>query len=105
MDALPLLKDDDDNEEEEEGEDEEMPSKSKTKCALLVLTLTDEQAALVAPESTQLLHRQLRKRYYAQVLNFMRMVEGAMFVFFSSFLFSSLLSLSPSRLSFGEKSC
>ena len=73
--------------------------------APLVLTLTDEQAALVAPESNQLLHLQLRKRYYAQVLNFERMVEGAMCVFFSSFLFSSLLSLSPSLLSFGKKRC
>ena len=58
--------------------------------APLVLTLTDEQAALAVPESNQLLHLQLRKWYYAQVLNFMRMVEGAMCVFFT--FFSSLLS-------------
>ena len=64
--------------------------------ALLVLTLTDEQAALVAPESNQLLHLQLRKRYYAEAVNFMRMVEGAKWVFFSSFLFSSLLSFGKS---------
>jgi hypothetical protein len=70
-----------------------------------VLTLTDEQAALVAPESNQLLHLHLGKRYYAEALNFMRMVEGAMCVFFSSFLFSSLLSLPPSLLSFGKKRC
>ena len=69
------------------------------KCAPpLLLTLTDEQAALATPESNQLLHRQRRKWYYAQVLNFMRTVEGAMCVFFSSFLFSYLLS-------FGKKSC
>ena len=52
-----------------------------------MLTLTDEQAGLVAPESNQLLHLHLGKRYYAQVLNFMWMVEGAMCVFLSSFLF------------------
>ena len=75
----------------------------KSKCA--PLTLTDEEAALAAPESNQLLHRQLRKRYYVEALNFMRMVEGTKWVFFSSFLFSSLLSLSPgpSLLSFGKK--
>ena len=71
----------------------------------LVLTLTDEQTALVAPESNQLPHLQLRKRYYTEALNFMRTVEGAMCVFFSSFLFPSLLSLSPSLLSFGKKRC
>ena len=62
--------------------------KDKVRPALLVLTITDEQAALAAPESNQLLHLQLRNRYYAQVLNFMRMVEGAMCVFISSFPFS-----------------
>ena len=66
--------------------------KVKVRPALLVLTLTDEQAALVAPESNQLLHLHLGKRYYAEVVDFMRMVESAMCVFFSSFLFSSLLS-------------
>ena len=55
-------------------EDEEMPSKSK--CA--PLTLTDEQAALAAPESNQLLHLQLRKRCYAEAVDIMRMVKGAM---------------------------
>ena len=39
------------------------------KCAPpLLLTLADEQAALAAPESNQLLHLQLRKRYYAERL-------------------------------------
>ena len=97
MDVASSFEDDDD--EKGEGEDEEMPSKSK--CA--PLTLMDEQAALVAPESNQLLHLQLRKRYYAEALNFMRTVEGAMCVFFSSFLFFFLLSPSPSLLSFGKK--
>ena len=108
--SLPLLK-------KTSSQDEEMsdscPSqihesklkKCKVRPAPLVLTLTDEQAALAVPESNQLLHRQLRKRYYAQVLNFMRMVEGAKWVFFPSFLFSSLLSLPPSLLSFGKKRC
>jgi hypothetical protein len=73
--------------------------------APLLLTLTDEQAALVAPESNQLLHLHLGKRYYAEALDFMRMVEGAMCVFFSSFIFFFLLSPSPSLLSFGKKNC
>ena len=69
------------------SQDEEMPLlkstkgnkvKDKVRPALLVLTLTDEQAALAAPESNQLPHLLLRKRYYAEVLDFMRMVEGAM---------------------------
>ena len=99
MDVASSFEDDDD--EEGEGEDEEMPSKSK--CA--PLTLTDEQAALVAPQSNQLLHRHLGKRYYAEALDFMRMVEGAMCAFLSSFLFFFLLSPSLSLLSCGEKSC
>jgi hypothetical protein len=60
-----------------------------------MLTLTDEQAALVAPGSNQLLHLHLGKRYYAEALNFMWMVEGAMCVFLSSFLFSSCFHLHP----------
>jgi hypothetical protein len=62
--------------------------KDKVRSALLVLTITDEQAALAAAESNQLLHLQLGMRYYAEALDFMRMVEGAMYVFFSSFPFS-----------------
>ena len=58
-----------------EGEDEEMPNscpsqiheskfgKSKVRPAPLLLTLTDEQAALATPESNQLLHLHLGKRY------------------------------------------
>ena len=60
-----------------------------------MLTLTDEQAALVAPGSNQLLHLHLGKRYYAGALNFMRMVEGAMCVFFSSFPFSPCFHSHP----------
>ena len=93
MDALPLLK-------------TRRCLKDKVRPALLVLTITDEQAALAAPESNQLLHLQLGKLYYApEALDFMRTVEGAMCVFFSSFLFFFLLSPSPSLLSFGKKSC
>ena len=77
---------DDDDDDEEEGD--AFKVKVKVRPAPLVLTLTDEQAALVAPESNQLLHLHLGKRYYAEALNFMRMVEGAMYVFFSSFPFS-----------------
>ncbi|TFY76678.1 hypothetical protein EWM64_g7334 [Hericium alpestre] len=40
--------------------------------------LTDEQAALAALESNQMLHLKLRKRYYAEGLNFIRQIEGAM---------------------------
>ena len=96
---------DDDDDDEEEKEGDAFKVKDKVRPAPLVLTLTDEQAALVTPESNQLLHLQLRKRYYAQALNFMRMVEGAMCVFLSSFLFFFLLSPSPSLLSFGENCC
>jgi condensin complex subunit 1 len=39
--------------------------------------LTDEQAALAALESNQLLHLRLRKRYYSEALNFIRQVEEA----------------------------
>ena len=76
-------------------DDEEMPSKSKMRPAPLVLTLTDEQAALAAPESNQLLHLQLRKRYYAWVLNLTRMVEGAMCTFLPSFPLSSCFHPHP----------
>ena len=79
---------------EEDDGNEEVKGKGKTRRCLQSQRQNTPRprAALVAPESTQLLHRQLRKRYYAQVLNFMRMVAGAKWVFFSSFLFSSLLS-------------
>ena len=35
----------------------------------------DEQAALAALESNQLLHLWLHKRYYSEVLNFIQQVE------------------------------
>ena len=101
MDALPLLKTTTIMKKGMGGRGDAFKVKDKVRPAPLVLTLTDEQPALVAPESNQLPHLQLRKRYYAEALNFMRTVEGALCVLF----FSSLLSLSLSRLSFGEKSC
>ena len=99
------VEDDDDDEEGEGEEGDAFKVKDKMRPALPVLTLTDEQAALVAPESNQLLHLQLRMRYYAEALDFMRMVEGVMCVFLSSFLFFFLLSPSPSLLSHGKKRC
>jgi len=55
-------------------------SKSKKdgcKSELDMAALTDEQAALAALESNQLLHLRLRKRYYSEALNFIRQVEEA----------------------------
>jgi condensin complex subunit 1 len=60
-----------DNDDEEEGEDG-VPRNPQGMAAL-----TDEQAALAALESNQLLHLRLRKRYYAEALNFIRQVEDA----------------------------
>ena len=68
-------------------DDEEMPSKSKMRPAPLVLTLTDEQAALAAPESNQLLHLQLGKRYYAERLilcGWLRVLCACSFLLFFS---------------------
>ena len=71
-DGMNALEDDDDD---EEGVGKTRRClQSQRQSAPHPLVLTDEQAALVAPESNQLLHLQLRKWYYAQVLNFMRMV-------------------------------
>lgn len=66
--------------EEGEGEGEgEGSTKQKTgrKSELDMAALTDEQAALAALESNQLLHLRLRKRYYSEALNFIRQVEEA----------------------------
>ena len=52
------------------------------KSELNMEALTNEQAALAALESNQILHLRLRKRYYAEGLNFIRQVEGAMWVSF-----------------------
>lgn len=50
---------------------------SGRKSELDMAALTDEQAALAALESNQLLHLRLRKRYYSEALNFIRQVEEA----------------------------
>ncbi|THH31058.1 hypothetical protein EUX98_g3140 [Antrodiella citrinella] len=84
------------DDEEETGEkatgDEEMedgdgagpstPKKSKKKkdriSELDMQALTDEQVALAALESNQILHLRLRKKYYAEGLNFIRQLENGM---------------------------
>ena len=57
-----------------------LSSKSKKgghKSKLDMSALTDEQAALVALKSNQLLYLWLRKRYYSEALNFIWQVEEA----------------------------
>ena len=68
--------------EEVDGEEGSTPKpkgkKSGRKSELdNMAALTDEQAALAALESNQLLHLRLRKRYYSEALNFIRQVEEA----------------------------
>lgn len=69
--------------EEVDGDEEGTTPKSKAKKGGRkseldnMAALTDEQAALAALESNQLLHLRLRKRYYSEALNFIRQVEEA----------------------------
>ena len=77
--------------------------KDQVRPAPLVLTLTDEQAALVAPESNQLLHLHLGKRYYAEALDFMRMVEGACACSFLASLFLPAFTLTLTAFLWKEK--
>ena len=67
--------------EEGEGASSSSSKKEKKKggrkSELDMAALTDEQAALAALESNQLLHLRLRKRYYSEALNFIRQVEEA----------------------------
>lgn len=58
--------------------DKKKKKKKPRKSQLDISALTDEQVALVALQSSQILHLKLRKRYYAESLNFMRQIEGAM---------------------------
>jgi condensin complex subunit 1 len=83
-----------DNEDQEVGEDSEMADgtssqvgspakvhkhkKAKRKSQIDMAALTDEQAALAALESNQILHLKLRKKYYAEALNFIKQIEDAM---------------------------
>ncbi|CCM04752.1 uncharacterized protein FIBRA_06942 [Fibroporia radiculosa] len=67
---------------ENEGEPK-TPKKSKLKkrprkSELDMAALSNEQAALAALESNQLLHLRLRKKYYSEGLNFIRQVEEGM---------------------------
>ena len=63
--------------EEEGATPKSKGKKSGHKSELDMAALTDEQAALAALESNQLLHLRLRKRYYSEALNFIRQVEEA----------------------------
>jgi condensin complex subunit 1 len=66
-----------DGDEEEDTTPKSKGKKSGRKSELDMAALTDEQAALAALESNQLLHLRLRKRYYSEALNFIRQVEEA----------------------------
>ncbi|TFK38244.1 non-SMC mitotic condensation complex subunit 1-domain-containing protein [Crucibulum laeve] len=52
--------------------------KKPRKSQLDVTALSQEQAALAALETNELLHLRLRKKYYTEALNFIRQIEGAM---------------------------
>ena len=80
---------DEEDEREDDGEEGTPSSKQKSKSKkngrkseLDMAALTDEQAALAALESNQLLHLRLRKRYYSEALNFIRQVEEAAQIIF-----------------------
>jgi condensin complex subunit 1 len=60
-----------------DGECTQKTSKSGSKSELAMAALTDDQAALTAQESNQLLYLRLRKWHYAGALNFIRQVEEA----------------------------
>lgn len=53
-------------------------AKKPRKSQLDISALTDEQVALAALQSNQILNLKLRKRYYAEALDFIRHVENAM---------------------------
>jgi condensin complex subunit 1 len=71
-----------DGDEEEGTTPKSKGKKSGRKSELDMAALTDEQAALAALESNQLLHLRLRKRYYSEALNFIRQVEEAAQIIF-----------------------
>ena len=54
------------------------PQKAPRKSELDMSALTNEQAALAALESNQILHLRLRKKYYVEALNFIRLIENSM---------------------------
>ena len=53
-------------------------AKKPRKSQLDISALTDEQVALAALQSSQILNLKLRKRYYAEALDFIRQIENAM---------------------------
>ncbi|KAJ7914853.1 non-SMC mitotic condensation complex subunit 1-domain-containing protein [Mycena leptocephala] len=68
-----------------EGGEEQTPKKKKKKAPKLkprksqiAVDMTSEQVALETLETNQLLHLRLRKKYYAEALNFIRQIEGTM---------------------------
>ncbi|KAJ6465485.1 non-SMC mitotic condensation complex subunit 1-domain-containing protein [Mycena vulgaris] len=67
-----------------EGEEQQTPKKKKKAPKLkprksqIAVDMTDEQVALETLETNQLLHLRLRKKYYAEALNFIRQIEGTM---------------------------
>jgi condensin complex subunit 1 len=73
----PSLAEEGDGEGEESSKEKSKGKNSGRKSELDMAALTDEQAALAALESNQLLHLRLRKRYYSEALNFIRQVEEA----------------------------
>ncbi|OCB84889.1 hypothetical protein A7U60_g8111 [Sanghuangporus baumii] len=58
--------------------DKKKKTKKPRKSQLDISALTNEQVALAALQSSQILNLKLRKRYYAEALNFIRQIEGAM---------------------------
>ncbi|TDL22771.1 hypothetical protein BD410DRAFT_898004 [Rickenella mellea] len=58
--------------------DKKKKKKKPRKSQLDISALTDEQVALAALQSNQILHLKLRRKYYAEGLNFIRQIEGAM---------------------------
>ncbi|KAK7032919.1 condensin complex subunit 1 [Favolaschia claudopus] len=87
---------DEDEEEDEEdpsamsvdpeaGEDQTPKKKKKRKAPKLkprksqiAVDMTNEQVALETLQTNELLHLRLRKKYYAEALNFIRQIEGTM---------------------------
>ncbi|KAJ7116325.1 non-SMC mitotic condensation complex subunit 1-domain-containing protein [Mycena epipterygia] len=90
------IEEDEEEDDEEEDEDpsamsidaegeEQTPKKKKKKAPKLkprksqiAVDMTNEQVALETLETNQLLHLRLRKKYYAEALNFIRQIEGTM---------------------------
>jgi hypothetical protein len=88
----PKADDDEHDTEEDEpsmsidGDDKVSPKRSKKKNTKLgprksqldLAALSNEQEALAALQTDEILHLRLRKKYYVEALNFIRQIEGAM---------------------------